>query len=302
MPDYLKIIAGEANVKANEPMGLHTTFRAGGMAKYFVEPDGIGALSELIRYLNKEKEQYYILGNGSNVLVKDSGYDGVIIKIGHSFCDIKIKEQENGKYTVRAGAGAMLSKVSKLAAENKLTGMETLSGIPGTIGGAVAMNAGAYGGEIKDIIKSALIMDSEGKSFELSREELDLSYRHSVIQEKEYIVIEAEFELTKGNSEEIYSKMEEYANARKEKQPLNYPSAGSTFKRPEGHFAGKLIMEAGLRGYRVGSAMVSEKHCGFVINEGNATATDVLKVIEDVKAAVKEKFNVELEPEVKILG
>lgn len=295
-------IAGAENIKENEPMSKHTTFKAGGNAAYFVEPHNLETLSEIVKYLNRENKAYYIIGNGSNVLVKDSGYNGVVIKISDLFNDISVKKVDDNKFILQAGAGAMLGKVSKIALQYSLTGMETLSGIPGTIGGAVVMNAGAYGGEIKDIILRAKVMDKNGNIFDLSKEELELSYRYSVIQDREYIVLESEFILPVGEKEVIKNKMLEYANARKEKQPLEYPSAGSTFKRPKDNYAGKLIMDAGLRGYSVGDAMVSEKHCGFVINKGNATATDILKVIEDVKIEVKKKFDVDLEPEIKVLG
>ncbi len=302
MLEQLKNIVGTEYVRVSEPMGIHTTFRAGGKAAYFVEPATVQKLEEIIKFLNERQGPYFILGNGSNVLVKDSGYQGVIIKTGNYFGDIEIKPGEDGKCIVEAGAGAMLSKTAKVAAKNGLTGMETLAGIPGTVGGAVAMNAGAYGGEIKDVIVYAQVMNEQGDIMTLQKEELDLSYRHSIVSDKNYVVLKAGFELVKGIQEEINSKMAECAKARKEKQPLEYPSAGSTFKRPEGYFAGKLIMDAGLKGYRVGDAMVSEKHCGFVINTGKATATDILKVIEDVKAEVFRQFGVELEPEVKILG
>lgn len=302
MLNQLIKIAGAENIKENEPMSKHTTFKAGGNAAYFVEPNNLETLSEIVKYLNRENKAYYIIGNGSNVLVKDSGYNGVVVKISDFFNNISVEKVDESKYILEAGAGAMLGKVSKTAVEYSLTGMETLSGIPGTIGGAVVMNAGAYGGEIKDVILSAEVMDKNGNTFTLSKDELELSYRHSVIQEKEYIILKSKFILLVGEKEVIKSKMSEYAVARKEKQPLEYPSAGSTFKRPKGNFAGKLIMDAGLRGHRVGEAMVSEKHCGFVINKGNATATDILKVMEDVKIEVKKKFDVDLEPEIKVLG
>lgn len=302
MLEHLIRIAGKDNVKAREPMDIHTTFRAGGRSAYFVVADNEETLSRLMIFLNREKMPHFILGNGSNVLVKDSGYDGVIIKLGNSFKDITVACEGDGWYTVTAGSAAMLSKTARAAADKSLMGMETLSGIPGTVGGAVAMNAGAYGGEVKDVIESAKVMDNDGRIIILLGEELDLSYRHSVIQDNNYIVLGAVFRLKQGEKAVIENKMTEYGEARKSKQPLEYPSAGSTFKRPEGYFAGKLIMDAGFRGYRSGGAMVSEKHCGFVINAGDATATDILKVIEDVKEGVLERFGVELEPEVKILG
>ncbi len=295
-------IVGNNNVKTNEPMDIHTTFRAGGRAAYFVKAESSRQLSCLIKLFGKENVPYFILGNGSNVLVKDTGYKGVVIKLAGEFEDIAIKETKNISCILVAGSAALLSRTAKAAADKGYSGMETLSGIPGTIGGAVTMNAGAYGGEIKDIIESADVMDEEGDIITLDRDKLNLSYRHSIVQDRNYIVLNAVLNLSAGDKKEIADKMGEYAKARKEKQPLEYPSAGSTFKRPEGYFAGKLIMEAGFGGYKSGGAMVSEKHCGFVINAGGATATDILNVIEDVKAGVLEKFGVELEPEVKILG
>ncbi len=300
--DDLKSLVGESNITTNEPMSKHTTFKVGGVAEYFVTPPSLLSLSNVISRLEKGGIEYYLLGNGSNVIVRDGGYKGIIIKLGEAFENIEVKFDENGNGILTVGAGALLSKAAKLAAENELTGMETLAGIPGSVGGAVVMNAGAYGGEIKDVLLSVKLMDNKGEIFELSADKLDLSYRHSIVEENEYIVLEAVFQLTKGIKEEIREKMTMLSNARREKQPLEYPSAGSTFKRPEGYFAGKLIMDAGLSGFRVGDAMVSPKHCGFVINAGNATATDVLDVIEGVKEKVKSQFGVELEAEVKIIG
>ena len=237
------------------------------------------------------------MGNGSNLLVTDEGYDGVIVKLGSKLSNIVVS---GNKLTVEAGA--MLTRVSRLACDRGLTGMERLSGIPGTIGGAVVMNAGAYGAEIKDVIVSAKVLDVEtGDILILSREELNLSYRHSIIMEKKYIVLEAQFLLAEGDKDEIINIVNECTAQRKSKQPLEYGSAGSTFKRPEGHFAGKLIQDAGLAGYTVGGAQVSEKHCGFVINRDNATATDVLSVINHVQERVLEQFGVKLELEVYIL-
>ena len=290
-------IMGEGNVLPDELMSGHITFRVGGKASYFVEISDGKQLKPLIGLLKNEQMPYYIIGNGSNLLVKDEGYKGVIVKIGGKYSDIKIVGEK-----IYVNAGAMLSKTAKLACEAGLLGMEHLSGIPGTIGGAVAMNAGAYGSEIKDVIVSATVFDRETEEIvKLGRDELELGYRHSIIMEKEYIVLEAEFKLSFGNKEEIKAEMDRCTALRKEKQPLEYPSAGSTFKRPKGYFAGKLIEDAGLRGYASGDACVSEKHCGFVVNKGNATATDILNVIDHVHRTVKETFGVELEPEVRIL-
>ena len=290
-------IMGEGNVFPDEPMSGHITFRVGGNASYFVDIAEASQLESVINLLDKEKMPYYIIGNGSNLLVRDEGFAGVIIRIGGKFSDIKI---EGNKIIVKAGE--MLSKTAKEAYNAGLGGMEHLSGIPGTIGGAVTMNAGAYGSEIKDIIISATVFDREsGKVFELKRDELELGYRHSIIMEKSYIVLEAVFGLNIANREDIKEEMDRCTALRKEKQPLEYPSAGSTFKRPEGYFAGKLIQDAGLAGYTSGGAAVSEKHCGFVVNKGNATATDVLDVIKHVQEVVLEKYNVKLEPEVRII-
>lgn len=303
MLEKLKSIVGENNVRENESMAGHSTFRAGGECKYFIEVSDTKVLKELISCLNAEKKQYMIIGNGSNILVKDSGYDGIVIHLsGEEFNDVTMEEMSDKRLKVTAGSAAMLGAMCKKAGKSGYTGTEGLAGIPGTIGGAVVMNAGAYGQEIKDIISECICMKKNGETVTLSKEELDLSYRHSIICEEELIVLKAVFILEKGDLEKIEAKMKECAQLRKEKQPLEYPSAGSTFKRPQGYFAGKLIMDAGLRGYTVGGAMVSEKHCGFVINANNATATDILQLMEDVKNKVENKFGVELEPEVKIIG
>ena len=295
--EELILAAGRENVKTMEPMGTHVTFRAGGTADYFVTPDGETALSAVVRACNASQVPYYVLGNGSNLLVGDLGYHGVIIRMGEpwAFCQF----QGN---TVRAGAGILLSKLAREAYRRSLTGLEAAGGIPGSLGGALVMNAGAYGFEMKDVVLRARVMDREGEVKELSLEELKLGYRRSCIPEMGYTVLEAELSLSPGNQEEILAKMEELSARRKEKQPLEYPSAGSTFKRPEGYFAGKLIQDAGLRGYRVGDAQVSEKHCGFVINRGQATPGEILRLCRDVQRRVKEQFGVSMELEVRTLG
>ena len=245
-----------------------------------------------------------IIGNGSNLLVGDKGIRGIVLAIAKGADRVSV-EQESAKENcmcLKAEAGCLLSKLAAEAARQNLTGLEFAAGIPGTVGGAVVMNAGAYGGEIKDVIVSATVLSPEGEVLILTKEELNLSYRHSCIPEKEYVVLEAVFALNPGESNVIRETMEDFKNRRIEKQPLEYPSAGSTFKRPEGYFAGKLIQDAGLRGYEVGGAQVSQKHCGFVINAGDATAQDVLTLIQDVKIKVQESFGVELEPEVKMIG
>ena len=240
---------------------------------------------------------YFILGNGSNLLVGDRGFRGFVINIMDNMNDIKV---DGG--IIKAQAGAMLIKVSRAARDNSLTGLEFASGIPGTIGGAIYMNAGAYGGEMKDVVIQVTAMDAEGEIYTFGTDELEFSYRHSVIQQRDLIVLDVTMKLAAGDQKIIDDRMSELAVARRTKQPLEYPSAGSTFKRPEGYFAGKLIMDAGLRGYRVGDAQVSEKHCGFVVNRGNATADDVIKLIDDVKAKVSEEYDVVLEPEVRMIG
>ncbi len=287
----------EENILRDELLSKHTTFRIGGKADYFVKPASENEVAVLVKELNENNIDFYIMGNGSNILASDEGYRGVIVYIGENLSDIELLDES----TIKAGAGAMLSKVARVALDNSLSGMEFASGIPGSVGGAVVMNAGAYGGEIKDIIVKVKVCDKSGRIFEIANEELDFSYRHSAIQEEGYTVLGAIFTLKPGNKDEISRTVKEISAKRKEKQPLEYPSAGSTFKRPEGYYAGKLIMDAGLRGYRVGGAMVSEKHCGFVINADNATASDVKKLMEDVADKVEEQYGVRLEPEVKFL-
>lgn len=291
-------ILGSENVLRNESMKAHTTFKVGGEAEFFLTPKTVDELSKTIKYLKIVSYPYYILGNGSNVLVKDSGYKGAIIKIKENLSGIEI---DADNCFVKAEAGATLAKIAKSVYEEGMTGFEFAAGIPGTLGGAVTMNAGAYGGEMKDIIMEVTVMDKAGNIDVKTAEEMKFAYRHSIVKEEELIVLSAIMELKAGDKEEIKEMMDDLAARRRDKQPLEYPSAGSTFKRPEGYFAGKLIMDAGLRGYRVGGAMVSEKHCGFVINAGDATAADVLQVISDVKAKVFEQFGVMLEEEVKIL-
>ena len=294
--EALKTILNEEQWKEQEPMKLHTTFRVGGPADLLVTPDLV-QLPSVIKLCKLHQMPYTVIGNGSNLLVGDKGIRGVVIVCGKPAEEISF---DGAHMTV--GAGTMLAKAANAAAEHSLTGMEFAAGIPGSIGGAVTMNAGAYGGEMKDILESVKVIDPEGMMHTLSVEELDLSYRHSCIMEKGGIVVEATIKLEKKPEEEIRAQMADLRNRRVEKQPLEYPSAGSTFKRPEGYFAGKLIMDAGLRGYTVGGAQVSEKHCGFVINHANATAADVRQLMQDVKEKVKEQFGVELEPEVKMIG
>ena len=297
----LQRIAGEQAVRLQEPMSAHTTFRIGGPADYFVEPGSESVLKELLLLCRETETPFFILGNGSNLLVSDEGYRGVMLSL-RGFDEISFREGESteaGKTIMTAGCGVLLSKAAMQAAERGLTGFEFAGGIPGTLGGAVTMNAGAYGGEIRDVILSARVMTKAGDVRELSAEELDLSYRHSIIQEKDLIVLSADFAFAHGDEEQIKEQMRQLNTQRREKQPLEYGSAGSTFKRPEGYFAGKLIQDAGLKGYRLGDVMVSEKHSGFVVNVGKGTCGDAMRVIEHVQRTVYEQFGVELELEVK---
>lgn len=296
--DRLTTIVSSENIAFEEPMKKHTTFRIGGIADIYVTPS-IAQVPQIIALAKEYKVPVTIIGNGSNLLVGDKGIRGLVLSFAKPADYLEIDEATGRLYV---GAGTMLSRVAQEAARHQLTGMEFAAGIPGSIGGAIVMNAGAYGGEIKDIIVSAKVLAQDGNVIELSREELDLSYRHSCIPEHGYIVLEAVLALAKGEKAQIRAKMDEFKNARLEKQPLEYPSAGSTFKRPEGYFAGKLIDDAGLRGYRVGGAQVSTKHCGFVINTGDATAKEVLQLIQDVQKKVYDTFSVHIEPEVKMMG
>lgn len=289
-------IAGGHQVRMEEPLKKHVTFRTGGNADFFVTADSPETLAALVRYLKKVNQNYYILGNGSNLLFPDEGYRGVIIKVGRFSDDLVVEGTR-----IRAGAGVLLSQVANAAYQASLTGLEFAAGIPGTLGGAVVMNAGAYGGEMKDVIVSVTAIDENGEFVKLSNEELELSYRHSVIPERNLIVTDVTMELVRGDTNAIKSQMDELAAKRREKQPLEYPSAGSTFKRPEGYFAGKLIEDAGLRGFQVGGAQVSEKHCGFVVNKGEATTADILELVRQVQNRVSEKFGVRLEMEVKVV-
>lgn len=294
--DEITTALPELQVLKDEPMSRHTTFRIGGPADYFVCPDR-EQIAEVLAVAKKCGMAITVIGNGSNLLVGDKGIRGLVVEIGSAMNQIMVDKNH-----ITAGAGALLSQVAAKAATAELGGMEFAAGIPGSVGGAVTMNAGAYGGEMKDILRTVTVLTPEGELKTLDVSEMDLSYRHSCVPEQQYIVLEAEIELGYKPEEEIRAQMEELRNKRIEKQPLEYPSAGSTFKRPEGYFAGKLIMDAGLRGYRVGDAQVSEKHCGFVINRKNASAQEVRQLMQDVQDKVKAQFGVMLEPEVKMLG
>ena len=289
--------AGGENVRRQEPMSLHTTFRIGGPADLFVTPGSIQAVADSIRICKETQTPYAVIGNGSNLLVSDAGYRGVIIQIGRNLNQITGNGEE-----IRAQAGAMLSVIAKTALLESLTGFEFASGIPGTLGGAVVMNAGAYGGEMKDVLTEVTVLTQEGEIRTIPAEKLELGYRTSLATKNGWIILEAVLRFQKGDAEAIRSRMEELKVQRVTKQPLDLPSAGSTFKRPEGYFAGKLIMDAGLRGFTVGGAQISEKHCGFVVNKGGATAEDVRNLICAVQKKVQEDAGVKLEPEVKFLG
>ena len=292
----LQNVMGGSGIFMEEPMKKHTTFRVGGPADVLVQPDET-ALAAILALCRQYHVSYSFIGNGSNLLVGDKGIRGVVIEMTDPMGNIEVDGTK-----ITAQAGAMLSKIANTAASNGLGGMEFAAGIPGSVGGAVVMNAGAYGGEMKDIIEKVYVLDENGAQLELDRDALDLGYRHSCIPEKKYIVTKVVLELVPRNEAEIRSEMKELNEKRAEKQPLQYPSAGSTFKRPEGYFAGKLIMDAGLRGYQVGGAQVSEKHCGFVINKGDATAADICQLMRDVSDKVQAQFGVALEPEVKMIG
>ena len=294
----LGLITNAGNIRFDEPMSGHTTFRCGGPADIFVTPNNIEEAAAIVRLLLARKDTFFILGNGSNLLVSDKGYRGTIVNIAKG-CDF-INVDGN---LITAGAGALLSQVAMAAYRNSLEGLEFASGIPGTVGGAITMNAGAYGGEMKNVVKKVRLLDfGTGNIVEKSCAEMDFSYRYSIVKSQPCMILEVDYELQSGDALKIKSVMDELNEQRRSKQPLEYPSAGSTFKRPEGFFAGKLIQDAGLKGYSVNDACVSEKHSGFVVNKGHATATDIMELIRYVRKTVLDKFGVELVPEVILLG
>lgn len=297
MYEYIRTIIPRERILFQEPMSKHTTFRVGGEAECFLVIRQEEELAKLIPYLNQIEQDYFILGNGSNLLVGDKGYRGIVLKLDNQTEEIRVEGTR-----ITAKAGVLLSQTAAAARENSLTGMEFAAGIPGSIGGGVVMNAGAYGGEMKQVVESVRGMDANGQILTLDNDTMEFGYRTSAIKNRPIVVLEVVLQLSEGRQEEIGAKMEELAQMRKSKQPLEYPSAGSTFKRPEGHYAGKLIMDAGMRGYRIGGAQVSDKHCGFIVNTGKATAADIKEVIEEVQYRVKERFHVSLEPEVVFLG
>lgn len=280
-----------------EPMSKHTSFSAGGLAKYFAKPETMDELILLLDYAKENKIKHFIMGRGSNVLVSDLGYDGLIIQIGSAFSNIEIKDE-----IVEAQSGATMGAIAVSILNHSLSGFEGLSGIPGSIGGAVAMNAGAYGYETKNILEEVEFLDEELRIRRLPLSELDMGYRHSIFTERDYVIVRARFRLEKDDKAAIKARMDEFNQRRAANQPLQYASAGSTFKRPEGYFAGKLIQDAGLKGVNVGEAYVSEKHAGFVVNKGGATATDIYELICYIQAKVYADSGVKLEPEVKLIG
>ena len=283
------------NIKKNEPMKNHTSFKIGGAADEFCTPASAEEVAELIRYAGNKNIPYFVIGNGSNILVSDKGIRGLVIKLSGEFSDHEVSGE-----TIRAKSGALLSVLAKAAQKSGLSGMEFASGIPGSLGGAIYMNAGAYGGQMSDIVKSVTYLkDGEIKKIE---DDFGFGYRKSIFADIGAVILEAELKLKRADIAEITAKMEDYKTRRTEKQPLNLPSAGSVFKRPEGSFAGKLIEDAGLKGVRVGGAQVSELHAGFIVNTGNATADDVFELIKYIQKTVKERSGVELEPEVKLIG
>lgn len=297
MYEYIRTIVPEERLLFHESMSRYTTFRVGGEAECIIIVQEEEELAKLITYLHQIEQEYFILGNGSNLLVGDKGYRGIIVKMGGPMEEVHV----DGCRLV-AKAGALLAKAAATARRNGLGGMEFAAGIPGSIGGAIVMNAGAYGGEMKQIVESVRVMGRDGQIMILDNDTMEFGYRTSIIKNRPFIVLEVTLRLTAGDETQIGARMEELASLRKSKQPLEYPSAGSTFKRPEGYYAGKLIMDAGLRGYRIGGAQVSEKHCGFVVNTGNAAAADIREVIEEVQERVEQKFHVTLEPEIIFLG
>lgn len=292
----LHTLMPDLEIRKHEQMSKHTTFRIGGPAELYITPEA-NQVADIVKLCRQTGMPFFVFGNGSNLLVSDKGISGVVIEIGKNSSGITVEDT-----VITAQAGATLAAIANEACAHGLTGLEFASGIPGCLGGALVMNAGAYGGEMKQVVTQVRCLNEQGEEIILSGEELQFGYRRSIFTEKPYIALEARMQLSRGESEEIRKKMVSLNEQRRLKQPLEFPSAGSTFKRPEGYFAGKLIMDAGLAGYTVGGAQVSEKHCGFVINRGNATAKDVCQLMEDVNRIVTEKFGVGLEPEVKLVG
>ena len=290
-------ITGKDNVRINEPMKNHTTFKIGGPAQYYVTPESVTQIQEVVSLCRDMNIPLHVIGNGSNILVGDDGVDGVVLALFNTFSDYEIKDN-----VITAQAGMSLIKLAVIALREGLTGLEFASGIPGSVGGAVYMNAGAYDGQMKDVVTSVTVLDEAGNIRILGRDELDMGYRTSAVAKHNMIVLQVIIELKAGDKEQIKDRMNQLSELRKQKQPLEYPSAGSTFKRPEGHFAGKLIADAGLKGYSIGGAAVSEKHAGFVVNMGGATAKDVVELTDYIKKRIIEQFGVTLEVEIKKIG
>ncbi|MHB0739526.1 UDP-N-acetylmuramate dehydrogenase [Peptostreptococcus stomatis] len=295
--NLLSQIIDEKSIYIDEPMNRHTSFKVGGPADILVRPRTEEEISNIFKLVNKLETPFLVKGNGSNILIKDGGFRGLVIEISDNFSNFEIRGTE-----VEIQSGALLSVIGRAVMNESLTGFEFASGIPGTLGGALAMNAGAYGGEMKNIVKTVRLMDEEGQVVEFTNEEMNFGYRHSRLSDERWIAISAVISLEKGDKAEIKAKMEDLALQRRSKQPLEYPSAGSTFKRPTGYFAGKLIQDSDLKGESVGGAQVSSKHSGFVINYNKASAKDIVDLIEHVKLTVFECQGVHLEEEVKILG
>ena len=290
-------ITGKDNVRINEPMKNHTTFKIGGPAQYYVTPESVTQIQEVVSLCKDKNIPLHVIGNGSNILVGDDGVNGVVLALFNTFSDYEIKDN-----VITAQAGMSLIKLAVIALREGLTGLEFASGIPGSVGGAVYMNAGAYDGQMKDVVTSVTVLDEAGNIRILGRDELDMGYRTSAVAKHNMIVLQVIIELKAGDKEQIKDRMNQLSELRKQKQPLEYPSAGSTFKRPEGYFAGKLIADAGLKGYSIGGAAVSEKHAGFVVNMGGATAKDVVELTDYIKKRIIEQFGVTLELEIKKIG
>lgn len=296
---FLSILS-EERVLIDEPMKKHTSIRIGGNAKFLLLPRDKDELAQIIKFCKHEEINFMIMGNGSNLLVSDKGFDGVVVKITKHMSDITLYENED-KTIINCYAGASLSSLAKIALENSLKGLEFIFGVPGTVGGGIYMNAGAYGGELKDVVETCTVIDYNGDIHVLSNNDMKFEYRKSLLQESDLILISVEFALEKGNKNEIKAKMDDFTKLRKDKQPLDMPSFGSSFKRPKDNFAGKLIMESGFSGYSIGGAMVSPKHCGFIVNTGGATSEDVIKLIKEIQEKVEKDHKILLEPEVKIV-
>ena len=297
LKEYIESVFEKQDIYFQEPMSRHTSFRTGGEADCLLQIRNVEQLQKILSYLRRTGNEYFLLGNGTNLLVSDRGYQGIVLQIGGGLSGISVEGEK-----IRVQAGALLSKTAKAAMDAGLAGLEFASGIPGSVGGGIVMNAGAYDGEMKQIVEQVTVLNEDGELMELDCDTMEFGYRTSVIRNRPFVVVEALLSLQKGDPEQILAKMADFAQRRRAKQPLEYPSAGSTFKRPEGYFAGKLIMDSGMRGRRVGGAQVSEKHCGFIVNTGNATSEDVAELMIEVQERVKERFGVMLEPEIVKLG